>query len=299
MEKLKGLIPVLITPLNQDKTIDEKSLENLIYKYSEFGVKGLWVLGTGGEDMCLSFKDRLNISNIVSKNTSPNMKIILGCSFFSPKESFEFIEKTSSLRISAYHAMPYHQKVSLKQISDWYIKLADFSPKPFWCYTSGNWAVRMTPEFISTLKIHPNIEGVKYSSSNIIDIQGAIQLEDDQFQVITAVVKSLFTCLSLGVMAATSVEANLYLGYIQSIFDSFERGDIKDAYSKQIFLNNELLNYPSLAAKDNFLRVAEIKYFMKLNGYCQDYLTDYYRRVENSEKIELNSFFEKYVEFMF
>ena len=47
--------------------------------------------------------------------------------------------------------MPYHQKVSLKQIFSWYEELANFSPLPFWCYTSGNWAQRMSPEFIKSL----------------------------------------------------------------------------------------------------------------------------------------------------
>ena len=299
MRKLKGIIPVLITPLDQYGNIDESCLTNLCEKYLNSGVEGLWVLGTGGEDMCLSFNDRLKVANIVSEKIDNKLDIILGCSFFSPKESFEFIKKTSGLKISAYHAMPYHQKVSLKQIFSWYEELANFSPLPFWCYTSGNWAQRMSPEFIKSLKIHNNIVGVKYSSSNIIDIQGAIELEDENFQVITAVVKSLFTCLSLGVKAATSVEANLFLNPIKEIFESFNSGNIKDAYSKQKFLNNVLLRYPSSAAKDNFLRVAEIKYLMKLKGHCGDRLTNFYRHLNNSEKNELNIFFNNYIDYIF
>ena len=219
--------------------------------------------------------------------------------FLFPKESFEFIEKTSGFKISAYHAMPYHQKVSLNQIFSWYEALANLSPLPFWCYTSGNWAQRMSPEFIKSLKMNNNIVGVKYSSSNIIDIQGAIELEDENFQVITAVVKSLFTCLSLGVKAATSVEANLFLNPIMEIFKSFHSGNIKEAYTKQKFLNNVLLQYPSPAAKDNFLRVAEIKYIMKLRGHCEDHLTNFYRHLNHSERNELDIFFNKYIDYIF
>ncbi len=299
MRKLKGIIPVLITPINQYGDIDVNSLNNLCEKYLDSGVEGLWVLGTGGEDMCLSFNDRLKVAQIVSEKIDNKLDIILGCSFFSPKESFDFIQKTSDFKISAYHAMPYHQKVSLNQIFSWYEKLANFSPFPFWCYTSGNWAQRMSPDFIKSLKMNKNIVGVKYSSSNIVDIQGAIELEDENFQVITAVVKSLFTCLSLGVKAATSVEANLFLNPIKEIFDSFNSGNIKEAYLKQKFLNNVLLQYPSHAAKDNFLRVAEIKYLMKLRGHCEDWLTNYYRQINNSERKELDTFFNKYIDYIF
>lgn len=299
MRKLKGIIPVLITPLDQNGNIDVNSLKNLCGKYLESGVEGLWVLGTGGEDMCLSFNDRVKVARIVSEKINNKLDIILGCSFFSPKESFEFIEKTSDFKISAYHAMPYHQKVSLNQIFSWYEELAEYSSLPFWCYTSGNWAQRMSPEFIKSLKRNSNIIGVKYSSSNIVDIQGAINLEDENFQVITAVVKSLFTCLSLGVKAATSVEANLFLNPIKEIFDLFNSGNLNEAYSKQKFLNNVLLQYPSSAAKDNFLRVAEIKYLMKLRGHCGDEVTNFYRHVNNSERKDLDMFFKEYNKYIF
>ena len=84
MKKLNGIIPVLITPLKEDKTVDEISLIKICKKYCNSNVKGLWVLGTGGEDMCLSFEDRLEVAEVVEIILA-NLEIILGCSFFSPK----------------------------------------------------------------------------------------------------------------------------------------------------------------------------------------------------------------------
>ncbi|HHB80261.1 MAG TPA: dihydrodipicolinate synthase family protein, partial [Aliiroseovarius sp.] len=217
---------------------------------------------------------------------------ILGCSFYAPAESLAFIDASAGLSFDAYHAMPYHPKVSLNQIQSWYGLLADRCSKPLWAYTSGNWAQRMGPDFIAKIKEIPNIGGVKYSSSNTVDVQGAIELQDDDFQVITAVVKTLYSSLCLGVSAATTVEASVFFPEVAEIFRLYEEGHYEEAYAAQRHLNNVLLKYPSPAAKDNFLRVAELKYLLSLQGMAQEYVTDYYRELTESEKAVLKAWYD-------
>ena len=293
MAQFKGLIPVLITPLNSDQTLDVNALHDLCDYYLNLKVDGLWVLGTGGEDMCLSYQQRLQVACEVTSYINGRCKIILGTSFFSLAESIQFIDDTRSLNFHAYHAMPYHQKVSLRQLHTWYLTIADKCSdvgKKLWAYTSGNWATRMPPAFIRELKDHKAFEGVKYSSSNILDIQETIWLQDCSFQVITAVVKTLHSCLCLGVTATTTVEASLFPRLIMSIFNEFSQGNISEAAGLQQKLNY-LLNYPSPAQADNFLRVAEIKYLTGKFRNCGEYVSSYYRLLSPSEKLLLDKFY--------
>lgn len=294
VKKLKGVIPVLITPLNKNKSIDVIALKELCNYYErEQKISGVWILGTGAEDMCLSFKQRLLVAETTTEAFSNNVIKLIGCSFFSPKESIEYIQNISSLEFDAYHAMPYHPKVSLKQILSWYNLLADNCDKPLWAYTSGNWAQRMGPNFIAEVKKIPNIVGVKYSSSNTVDVQGAIELQDDDFQVITAVVKTLYSSLCLGVSAATTVEASAFYPEISNIFELFKSGDFDSAYNAQKHLNNSLLNYPSPAAKDNFLRIAELKYLLSIQGICKEYVTEFYRELNENEKSDILNWYKQ------
>ncbi|OZG74866.1 hypothetical protein BTA51_00175 [Hahella sp. CCB-MM4] len=298
MRILEGVIPVLITPLDKDQTVDESSLRNIVNQYVDKKVGGLWVLGTGAEDMCLSMSQRLKVAEVVCNAVDGRVPVILGCSFFSPAESLEFIDRTKHLEFDSYHAMPYHQKVSLDNIYMWYELLANYLQergKTLWAYTSGNWAVRMGPEFVARLKNIPNIVGVKYSSSNMVDVQGAIDLADDEFQVITAVVKTFYACLALGVKGATSVEASVFLDQIQNVYDLYKQGSEEEARDAQRYLNSTLLNYPSPAARDNFLRVAELKYLGSRLGLCQEWVTPYYRQLTSDEKLALDVYFEKYL----
>jgi 4-hydroxy-tetrahydrodipicolinate synthase len=295
MRQLRGVIPVLITPLNKDKSVDVGALGALCDEYKALKVCGIWVLGTGGEDMCLSFDQRITVARTVTECLAGEVASIIGCSFYSPVESIAFIRQVESMNFDAFHAMPYHMKVSHRQLLAWYSLLAENSSKPLWAYTSGNWAQRMPPEFIVELKKLPNIAGVKYSSSNMVDVQGAIELADESFQVITAVLKTLYACLCLGVKAATTVEASVFYPEAQRIFELFESGRHEEAYAAQKFLNNVLLKYPSPAAKDNFLRVAELKYLLSLQGSVKEYVTDYYRMLTDDEKAPLREFFDEFL----
>lgn len=288
---LSGVIPVLLTPLDADFKVDKSSLKTLCDYYSNKGVSGLWVLGTGGEDMCLSYQERLTVAEIVSECVPNNIKKIIGCSFFSPSESRRFLRDTRDFNFHAYHAMPYHPKVSLHNILDWYKLLADNASKPLWGYTSGNWAQHMGPDFIEKLIKIQNIEGVKYSSSNMVDVQSVINLQNENFQVITAVVKTFYACLALGVKAATTVEASVFYDQILQIYQHFIQGNLESAKRSQDYLNNVLLKYPSSAAKDNFLRVSELKYMLSLRDICKEHVSEFYRPLTAEEKQGLQRWF--------
>jgi len=289
MKRLKGIVPVLVTPVNSNGSLDIEGLRNLIEYYNNEKVTGLWVLGTGGEDMGLSFDQRLEVTKTVVQHADPEIKLVVGCSFYSVQESFNFIRETSNMKFDAYHAMPYHPKVSNSLIIEWYKKLAANSSKPFWAYTSGNWAQNITPEMIKQIKNIDAFEGVKYSTSNSVDLQSVSYLNSDNFQVISAVIKTYFYALCLGLEATTSVEATCFLTDIRKIETAYNNGNILAARDLQMQLNARLA-YPSTASKDNFLRVAELKYMISKSIDIEFSMTKYYRDLHDNEKAELDQY---------
>ena len=62
--ELKGVIPVVQTPLNADGSIDHAGQARLIDFLVDAGVGGFWTLGTNSEDMNLTFAKRLEVSSI-------------------------------------------------------------------------------------------------------------------------------------------------------------------------------------------------------------------------------------------
>ncbi len=300
MRALEGMIPVLRTRVNKKLDLDIQSLKKIINYISFYNPCAFWANGTGSEDMSLSLNKRITLTKKICDFNKKKIPIISGCSFHSFDETFEFLNKTKNFDISGYHYLPYNNMISLSNLDLLYKDVAKYASKPVWLYTSANWYKYISPNFIDNLKRIKNIAGVKYSTSNIVDMQLVQSLADTRFQVISAVVKTLYSCLSLGVKASTTVEAFTYPKLINKIRNSFINGDLKNSYLLQKKLNYLVNNMPQISAKNNFLKVAEIKYLLSKKKLCKKFVCRPYRPVENkTEKKLLDNFYKKYFDDLF
>ncbi len=293
MRKLEGVIPVLLTPMTKEGEVDETSLSNLVEYLNEKKIGGFWVLGTGAEDMSLTYKQRLRVAETVSEANNGKSPIILGSSFFSMRDSMDFMKDTAHLNFDAYHVMPYHPLLSLDRIEWMYKKLADHAERPLWMYTSANWCRFIPPEFIENMMSYPNIAGVKFSTSNAVHTEKVIGMANDEFQVLTAVVRTFYASLCLGVKGGTTVEACPFIDPIVSLYEQFVAGDLNKALETQQKLNRLLESMPKGPGQDNFLRVAEGKYILSKKGICKEYMSGYYRELTPKEKCEIDKVLEE------
>ena len=69
------------TPVNSKGNLDFKGLQRLITFLSKKRIGGLWVLGTGGEDMNLTFNERLEVVKKVIEFSQFKQELIIGASF--------------------------------------------------------------------------------------------------------------------------------------------------------------------------------------------------------------------------
>jgi 4-hydroxy-tetrahydrodipicolinate synthase len=120
------------------------------------------------------------------------------------------------------------------------------------------------------------------------------RLQDDQFQVITAVASQFYPCLCLGSKAHTSSLASALPEPMIEIYNLFQAGKLKEALQAQYKLNDFLEALPKETRKDNFLMAAEEKYILSLRGICQEYTTSYYRDITDKEKEIVNRALKKY-----
>jgi dihydrodipicolinate synthase/N-acetylneuraminate lyase len=284
MRKLKGVIPVLLTPLDSDGNVDCIALTKLVEYLNTKSIGGFWVLGTGAEDMSLTYSQRLKIVETVVEANRGKVPLVVGAGFFSMQDTLNFLKDTDHLVFDAYHFMPYHNLLSLDRIEWLYKTIADRASKPIWMYTSANWARFIPPEFVQKMKGYPNIAGIKFSTSNAAHTEKVIGMQSDSFQVLTAVVKTFYANLCLGVKGGTTVEACPYINPIIEIYEKFINGDMDGSLFAQRRLNRFLEQMPIEPGKDNFLKVAEGKYILSKKGLCEEYMSGYYRELNSEEK---------------
>lgn len=292
--ELKGLIPVVQTPINQDGSIDNAGLTRLIDFVIEAGVGGLWTLGTNSEDMNLNFAKRLDVARTVTKANRGRIPLILGTGFFCMDDIFEFMEKTKDLEFDAYHVMPYHPLMGLDGLEKFYRDIADRATKPLWMYTSANWCRVIPPEFFGKLKDHPNIAGVKFSNSKTTDLITAVGYAEKNFQVITAVAKQLVMALSIGLAGSTTSIAGCLPEPLIEIYRLVKAGRQAEAIKEQHRFNAFWNRMPKRPQQWNFLPAAEEKYILSLRGICKPYTTSYYTDLNEQEQEQVRKALEEF-----
>lgn len=292
--QLKGVIPVVQTPVHRDGAIDTEGLTRLIDFLGGTGVGGYWALGTGSEDMNLSFEKRLIVAQTIAKANAGKLPLILGSSFFAMDDILAFMDATKDLQFDAYHVMPYHPLMGLDGMEKFYKDIADRAPKPLWMYTSANWCRAFPPEFFEKMKPHPNIAGVKFSSSRTTDQIKVIGLAEKDFQVITAVASQFVMVLGVGVAASTTSQAGALPEPLLEIYNLYQQGRRDEALAAQRKFNDFQSRMPKRAKAWNFLTGADEKYILSLRGICQPYMTSYYTELTEDEQNQVRKALDEF-----
>jgi 4-hydroxy-tetrahydrodipicolinate synthase len=282
-DKIRGIVPVLHTPFTANGNIDEDALINIVNFLCEKSISAIWVLGTGGEDMNITFSDRQKIVRIVHSANAGRKQLLVGCSFYALEESLNFVDYLNDYEISGVHYMPYQQLISLERIKFSYLKIAEKSVNPVWMYSSANWCQLISPSFVREMKDTPNIVGMKYSTSNAAHLTEVAQLADDNFNVISAVASTLFSSLSVGVDGSTSSLAGAFPEVLIDIYNKFISGRHKEALEAQRKLNSFVSTWPKALFKDNFLKGAEEKCILEFRQLSDRFMSSYYRDATDDE----------------
>jgi 4-hydroxy-tetrahydrodipicolinate synthase len=292
--QLKGVIPVVQTPVHRDGAIDTEGLTRLIEFLSGTGIGGYWALGTGSEDMNLSFEKRVTVARTITKANAGRLPLILGSSFFAMDDILAFMDATRNLEFDAYHVMPYHPLLGLDGMEKFYRDIADRAPKPLWMYTSANWCRAFPPEFFEKLKGQKNIAGVKFSSSRTTDQIKVIGLAEKDFQVITAVASQFVMVLGVGVAASTTSQAGALPEPLLDIYNLYQQGRRDEALAAQRKFNDFQSRMPKRAKAWNFLTGADEKYILSLRGICQPYMTSYYTELTEDEQAQVRKALDEF-----
>ncbi len=291
---IQGVIPVLSTPFTAAGEVDEPALRRLVDFLAGKEIGGLWVLGTGSEDMNLSYNKRLQVARIVTDQNAGRLPLVVGAGFFALEDILRFAEEVKDLDFEYYHVMPYHTLLSFERLEWFYRHIADRLAKPLWMYTSANWSKPFTPEFVASLKGHPNIAGVKYSTKDAVNILKVAALQDEEFQVITAVASQFAACLGMGVKGHTSSLGSAVPEAMIAVYKAFREQGQEAALQEQQRLNAFLSEWPKGGKSNNFLQAAEEKAILELRGICKRHTSSYYAEMDDAGVAALKRVMEKY-----
>ena len=203
----------LITPFNEDGSVDYESLMRLVEYQVQNGTDFLCVLGTTAETPTLTTEEKEKIKETVVERVNGRIPILLGISSNCTQTVVDTLNNDDFTGVDAVLvAVPYYNKPSQEGIYQHYKAIAKATDLPVVLYNvPGRTGVNMTAE--TTLRLardFDNIVAIKEASGNITQMDDIIKNKPENFDVISGDDGITFPLITLGAVGVISVIGNAF-----------------------------------------------------------------------------------------
>jgi len=209
--QLQGCGTALVTPFQQDGSIDESTLRNLVNWQVESGIDFLIPCGTTGETPTLSHDEWLRVIDITVEVVAGRVPVIAGA---TSNSTFEAIEKAKEVAArpgvnGILTTSPYYNKPTQEGQYRHFRSIAEAVDKPIILYNvPGRTGANLEPATLARLAEVPNIAGVKEASGNITQIAEACNAVPPHFLVFSGDDSLTLPVVALGGVGIISVASN-------------------------------------------------------------------------------------------
>ncbi|MGB1011658.1 MAG: dihydrodipicolinate synthase family protein [Thiolinea sp.] len=167
--KFEGIYTPVITPHNDDGSINETGLESVIEHLIASGVHGLILAGTTGEYYAQSREERLHLMQVFQGIINKRVPLIIGTGAMRTEDSVEYAEAAAKAGADALlvatppYAVPTERENALHALA---IDRAANLPIMLYNYP-GRMGVNMGEEYLDRVGRSPNFAAIKESSGDI------------------------------------------------------------------------------------------------------------------------------------
>ena len=212
MKEIQGSGVALITCFNNDLSIDYDSMDKLLSHVTKGGIDYLVLLGTTGESVTLSKKEKNDLIKFVRRKYN-KIPIVIGIGGNSTGNIIQEINETDFDGIDAILSVsPYYNKPSQEGIYNHYKMIAKVSPKPLILYnvpsrTGSNISSQTTLRLAHDFE---NIVAIKEASGNLDQIMSILKDKPDNFTVLSGDDSLTLPMIYMGAKGVISVIGQLF-----------------------------------------------------------------------------------------
>lgn len=212
-DKFTGTGIAIVTPFNEDGTIDWNSFSNLIQFWIKGQVEYLVVLGTTGESATVHGAEKQEVFSFVAKEVAGRRPLVAG---IGGNDTHEVIDGFKKFNLSGYDAIlsvsPYYNKPNQEGIFQHYKALNAATPLPIIMYNVPS-RTGMSVSAETQLRIAHELKNIfasKEASGNFDLLNQLIKNKPDDFMVISGDDPITLQMIAQGAEGVISVVANAY-----------------------------------------------------------------------------------------
>ncbi len=268
MSKLKGVGVALVTPFNEDLSVDFNSLTKLVDFNIENGTSFLVVLGTTAEAATLSAEEKQQVIDHVIKANNKRVPLVLGIGGNNTMEVKQQIEEADLSEFEAVLSVsPYYNKPSQEGLYQHFKMLAE-TGKQIIIYNVPS-RTGQNIEASTTLRLaneFPNLFMIKEAAPNILQYFDILRQKPEGFNLLSGDDEFTLPVTLAGGAGVISVIGQAYPKEFSTMVQLAFEGKVKEAYE----IHNRLVNITRLIFAEG--NPCGIKVVLAEMGILKNYL---------------------------
>jgi 4-hydroxy-tetrahydrodipicolinate synthase len=282
-----GIIPPMVTPLEDWDKLDYQGIEKLINHILKGGVHGLFVLGTTGEAPSLSHQLRKEVIKRTLDQVGTKVPVLVGITDTSFIETINIAEFAAEAGASAVVlAPPYYFPAGQFELIEYIEHLEQRLPLPLFLYNMPTHTKMIfEPETVKKASELPGVIGLKDSSGNMVYFHQLQQLfkDQDDFKLFVGPEELLGETLVLGGHGGVCGGANLIPELYVSMYETSKSGDLK----KMSELHERIMQVSSSIYsvgkyKSSYLK--GLKCALSIMDLCNDFMAEPFHKFRETER---------------
>lgn len=247
--ELRGIMPALVTPLNEDEQFVSRPLEQLLERVYAAGSHGVYVCGQTGEGLQLSADVRTAATEVAVRNSPRGKQVIVHVGAWRTAEAVALARHAARAGANAVSSLPPSSAYSFAEVRAYYKAIASASDLPVLVYYFPEFSRAVTKlEQILELCSIPNVVGLKFTD---FDFYGLSLISRSGHVIFNGRDEALAAGLLMGASGGIGSFYNLIPELFVEVWDSARTGDYARARSVQDRINDfitAVLRFPLLAA---------------------------------------------------
>ncbi|MDR0885697.1 MAG: 4-hydroxy-tetrahydrodipicolinate synthase [Clostridiales Family XIII bacterium] len=236
MSVFTGSAVAIITPFNEDGSIDYDSLADILEWHVQEKTDGIVICGTTGEASTQTDEEQIETIRFTVEKIGGRIPVIAGVGSNETLHAVKLSQLAEAAGADALlHVTPYYNKASTKGLIEHFTTIAASTKLPIILYSvPSRTGVNITPEICVELAKVDNIVGIKEATGNIAQVAEISRVTPDDFDVYSGNDDMIVPLLSVGGKGVISVVANVAPRDTHDMVAKFFDGDWQGAMKLQL-----------------------------------------------------------------
>lgn len=240
MTIFEGSGVAIVTPFNNDGSVNYEKLEELIDFQIDNGTDSIIICGTTGESSTLTTDEHLECISVAVKRTNKRVPVIAGTGSNDTAYGARLTKRAKELGADAtLQVTPYYNKCTQKGLVEHFSTIAKAADIPMIVYSvASRTGINIAPQTVAELAKLDLIVGIKEASGNISQIADIAARCGNSIDIYSGNDDQIVPILSLGGKGVISVVANVAPKATHDIVRLFLDGNIAESRKIQLeYLN--------------------------------------------------------------